>query len=101
MAPNASDRLDDEIRAYGWERAHGKLEEASREQLRDAVNAWLDGSVIAEDAAASVRDILHSDPAELPLDPRSARIVDGRLFRRSGKRWLASDGTPMPPAKAT
>ncbi len=97
MPNNGNDQLHQELSEYGWERASGTLEAPAKVQLQDAVNAWLEGRLSVADAAAAVRAVVPANPSDLPLDPRKARGVEGRLFRRSGKQWLARDGSVLQP----
>jgi hypothetical protein len=89
-------QLENDLGAYAWERAQKKLSEPARDALKQAVDAWLNGGASMSDAAAAVREVLPVDPGTIPLDPRNAKVVDGRLFRRSGRRWVAADGAVLP-----
>src|SRR4051812_44651294 len=89
-------QLENDLGAYAWERAQKKLTEPARDALKQAVDAWLNGGVSMTDAAAAVREVLPVDPGTLPPDPRNAKIVDGKLFRRSGRKWVTADGAVLP-----
>src|SRR5436190_133518 len=96
MAADNQRQLENDLGAYAWERAQKKLSETARDSLKQAVDAWLNGGVSMSDAAAAVREVMPVDPTSLPLDPRNAKIVDGQLYRKSGRRWVAANGTVLP-----
>jgi hypothetical protein len=94
--PNTGDaNLQRELRDHAWDTAHAKLKQPAREQLQAAIDAWLSGDMTVENAAAAVRAVVPVDPATLPLNPRNARIVDGQLYKKTGKKWVASDGSVL------
>ncbi len=97
MTTGENERLERDLREYGWERAQAKLAEPAKVELNDAVQAWLDGRLDLTKAAAAVRAVMPVDPSSVPLDARNARVVDGKLFRRSGKQWVTSDGSTLTP----
>ena len=94
MDDNGS-KLERDLRDHAWETAQGKLNAPAKVEFERAVAAWLAGSMTVEDAAAAVRSVVPLDPATVPLNPRHARVVDGRLYKKSGKLWLAGDGSVL------
>jgi len=96
MAADNERQLKNDLGAYAWERAQKKLSETDRDSLKQAVDAWLSGNVSMTDAAAAVRQVMPVDPTTVPIDARNAKIVDGQLYRKSGRRWVAADGTVLP-----
>jgi hypothetical protein len=94
---NAKDNdLKRDLTEHGWQQMQSKLKPAAKEQLQQAVDAWLNGSMSMADAGAAVRGVVPVDPSTLPLNPRNAKVVDGQLYKKVAKRWIASDGSVLP-----